>query len=55
MSHVIRYDDSPERNSNIGAAMETVAEIWVKRTKRAGRRLRTKGIIKQHKKKGEKL
>jgi len=29
----------PERNSSIGAAMETVAEIWVKRTKRAGRRL----------------
>jgi len=31
---------SPERNSSMGAAMATVAEIWVKRTKRAGRRLR---------------
>ena len=30
---------SPERNSSMGAAMETVAEIWVKRTRRAGRRL----------------
>lgn len=33
------FQCTPERNSSIGAAMETVAEIWVKRTSSAGRRL----------------
>lgn len=33
------FQYTPERNSSIGAAMETVAEIWVKRTSSAGRRL----------------
>lgn len=41
---------TPERNSSIGAAMETVAEIWVKRTSSAGRRLEN-GKLKDKKKK----
>lgn len=43
------FQCTPERNSSIGAAMETVAEIWVKRTSSAGRRLEN-GKLKDEKK-----
>lgn len=43
------FQCTPERNSSIGAAMETVAEIWVKRTSSAGRRLEN-GKLKDKKK-----
>lgn len=43
------FQCTPERNSSIGAAMETVAEIWVKRTSSAGRRLEN-GKLKDNKK-----
>lgn len=43
------FQCTPERNSSIGAAMETVAEIWVKRTSSAGRRLEN-GELKDEKK-----
>lgn len=43
------FQCTPERNSSIGAAMETVAEIWVKRTSSAGRRLKN-GKLKDKKK-----
>lgn len=43
------FQCTPERNSSIGAAMETVAEIWVKRTSSAGRRLEN-GKLKHNKK-----